>query len=95
MRTSGAALDHNTADDRAELFRVVAETAARGDTAASQLLARAALDIAAATRTLAHRMNIGQPPQRIALVLAGSAWQARGILVDTLRGSHSSRSTGC
>jgi N-acetylglucosamine kinase-like BadF-type ATPase len=75
--------EHVTADQRAELFRVVVDTAAAGDTAAQGLLHDSALDIAAATTALARYMGVGQAGQPVTVVLAGKAWQARGILVDT------------
>jgi hypothetical protein len=78
IAADGLTLDHTVPPmRREELFRVVSETAARGNAAASQPLA-------VATRTLAHRMKVEAGPLRVTLVLAGSAWQARGAPLLTL-----------
>jgi N-acetylglucosamine kinase-like BadF-type ATPase len=77
--------EHVTADQRAELFRVVVDTAAAGDPAARKLLHDSAMDIAAATIALATWMDVGRTGAPLTVLLAGSAWRAGGILVETFR----------
>jgi N-acetylglucosamine kinase-like BadF-type ATPase len=90
-------VEHDTSDERAQLFKVLAEVAGSedGDQPAADLLRLSAREIADATCVLASAMQVGAQDQRpVALLLAGKAWQAGGMLLDEFRASLHARLPG-
>jgi N-acetylglucosamine kinase-like BadF-type ATPase len=77
--------DHRTSDERADLFRILAEVANAGDEQATRLVRRAAGEIAEATCALASAMQVGSEGRPVVVLLAGKAWQAGGLLLDEFR----------
>jgi N-acetylglucosamine kinase-like BadF-type ATPase len=83
--------EHNTSDERSQLFRILADIAGstardESDEPATDLLRLSAREIADATCVLAAAMQVGSSGQRpVTVLLAGKAWQAGGVLLEQFR----------
>ncbi len=74
------ARQHTNKDERADLYRVASETAARGDPVARELFEYAGVRIGEGTVALGRYMGLADRP--VTVLLTGKAWRAGGVLLD-------------